>query len=56
LGINRTLFVIEFVIIIGVHLQIVESEFFLDPLLERLAFFKSERVCLGDYWNDIDNI
>jgi hypothetical protein len=56
LGINRTLFVIKFVIIIGVHFQIVESEFFLDALLERLAFLESERVCLGDNWNDVDNV
>jgi hypothetical protein len=56
LGINSALFVVKFVIIVGVHFQIVESEFFLDALLERLAFLESERVCLCDHWNDIDNI
>lgn len=34
----------------------MESELFLDALLESLALFESEGVSLGDDWHDIDDV
>jgi len=42
LGIDCPLFVVELIIIVGVHLQVVERELLLDSLLECLAFFEGE--------------
>lgn len=56
LGVDGTLLIIELVIIVRVHLQVVEGEFFLDALFERQALIKSEGIGLGNNWNDIDDI
>lgn len=56
LGIDSPLLIIELVVIIGVHLQIVERELLLDPLLESLTLFEGERVGLGDDGDDIDDV
>jgi hypothetical protein len=56
LGVDGALFVVELVVVVWIHLQIVEGELLLYALLESTAFFEGERVRLGDDWNDIDNI
>jgi len=56
LSIERTFLLIQLVIVVRVHLQIVESEFFLDPLLESGALLQSKRVGLRDDRDNIDNI
>jgi hypothetical protein len=44
LSVERTLLFVQFVIIVRVHLEIVEGEFLLDPLLESRALLKGKRV------------
>lgn len=44
LSVDSTFLVIKFVIVVGVHLQVVEGEFLLDPLLEGPAFVERQRV------------
>ena len=44
LGVDGTLFVVELVVVVWVHLQIVESELLLYALLESTAFFECQRV------------
>lgn len=56
LSVDGTLLVVQLVVIVGVHLQVVESELLLDTLLESLALFESERVGLGDDGNDINDV
>ncbi len=56
LSVNRTLLLILIIIVIGVHLEVVESEFLLDALLEFLSLLEGQRVGLGDNRYDIDNI
>lgn len=56
LGVDGALFVVELVVVVWVHLEIVEGELLLYALLESTAFFEGQRVRLGDDWNDVDNI
>lgn len=56
LSIDGSLLIVELVVIVGVHLQVVESKLLLDPLLECLALFEGEGVGLGDDGNDVDNV
>lgn len=56
LSIDGTLLIVELIIIVGVHLQVVESELLLDPLLECLAFFESEGIGLGDDGDNVDHV
>lgn len=56
LDIDGSLFIVEFIVIVGIHFQVVESKFLFDSLLERLAFLKGERIGFGDDGNDIDNV
>ena len=56
LGVNSPLLIIELVIIIRVHLQVVEGELLLDTLLESLALLQGEGVGLRDNGNDVDDI
>lgn len=56
LDVHSTLLVVKLVIIIGVHLQVVESKFLLDSLLECLALLEREGVGLGDNGNDINDV
>lgn len=56
LDVHGTLLIVKLVIIIGVHLQVVESKFLLDSLLECLALLEREGVGLGDNGNDIDDV
>jgi hypothetical protein len=56
LGVDGTFLIIELVIIVRVHLQVVEGELLLDALLERLALFEGEGVGLGNNGNNVDDI
>lgn len=56
LSVDSTLLVVKLVVVVGVHLQVVESKFLLDALLERLALLQSHGVGLGNDGNDVDNI
>jgi hypothetical protein len=56
LSVDGTLLIVQLVVIVGVHLQVVESELLLDTLLESLALFEGERVGLGDDGNDINDV
>lgn len=56
LGVDSTFLIIKFIVVIGVHLQVVESEFLLDSLLEGLALLEGQRVGLGDNRDDIDDV
>lgn len=56
LSVDGTLLIVQLVVIVGVHLQVVEGELLLDALLESQALFEGEGVGLGDDGDDIDNI
>jgi hypothetical protein len=56
LNVHHTLLVIQLVIVVGVHLQVVESKFLLDPLFEFLSLFQGQGVRLGDHGDNVDNI
>lgn len=56
LSIHGALLIIELVVIVGIHLQVVEGKFFLDSLFEGLSFLKSQGISLRNNGNDIDNI
>lgn len=56
LNVDGTLFIIKFVIVVGVHLQVVEGKLFLDSLLECLTLFEGKGVGLGDDGNNVDNV
>ena len=56
LNVHNTLLVIQFVIIVWVHLQVVECELLLDALLERLSLLQGQRVGLGNDGNNVDDI
>lgn len=56
LSVDGALLVVELVIIIGVHLQVVESKLLLDALLEGQALFEGEGVRLGNDRNNVDDI
>jgi hypothetical protein len=56
LSIDGTLLIVELLIIVGVHLQVVESELLLDALLECLAFVESKGIGLGDDGDNVHNV
>lgn len=56
LDVDGTLFIIEFVIVVGVHLQVVEGKLFLDSLLECLTLFEGKGIGLGDDGDNIYNV
>lgn len=56
LSVHGALLIIELVVVVGVHLQVVEGELLLDPLLEGLPFLKSQGISLRNNWNNIDDI
>jgi len=56
LSVDRALLIVELVIIVGVHLEVVERELFLDTLLEGLTLLKGQRVGLGDNGDNVDDI
>lgn len=56
LGVDVALLLIQVIVVVGVHLQVVEGELLLDALLELLALLEGERVGLGDDGNNVDDI
>ena len=56
LGIQSSLLLIELIVIVREHLQVVESKLLLYALLECASLFKGQGIGLGNDWDDIDNI
>lgn len=56
LNVDSALLVVQLVVVVGVHLQVVESKLLLDSLLESQALLERKRIGLGDDRNNIDNI
>ena len=56
LPVDSPLLIIKLVVVVGVHLQVVESKLLLDTLLESLALLESEGISLSNDRNDIDHI
>lgn len=56
LAIQSTLLIIKLLIVVGVHLQVVESKLLLNALLELLALFNSEGISLGNHRHNIDDV
>lgn len=56
LVVEGTLLLIKLIVVVGVHLEVVESKLLLDTLLESLAFLGSQGVCLGNDRDDVDDI
>jgi len=56
LGIQSALLLVELIVVIRVHLQVVESELLLYALLECAPLLKRQRIGLGNDWDDINNI
>ena len=55
-SIRRPLFIIQLVVVVWVHLEVVESELLLYSLLERASLLQGKRIGLCDNWHDIDHI
>lgn len=55
-GIGGSFLVVQLVIVIWVHLEVVESELLLYALLECSSFFECEGVGFGDDWHHVDDI
>jgi hypothetical protein len=56
LSIESTLLVVELVVVVRVHLEIVESELLLYALLEGTSFLKCQRVRFGNDRDNVDNV
>lgn len=56
LSIKGAFLLIQLVVIVGVHLEVVEGEFLLDSLLESSALLESEGVGLGDDGHNVHDI
>lgn len=56
LSVHSHLLLVELVVVVGVHLEVVESKFLLDTLLECLTLLQSQSVGLGNDGNNIDDI
>lgn len=56
LNVDSALLVVQLVVVVGVHLQVVEGKLLLDSLLESQALLERKRIGLGDDRNNIDNI
>ena len=56
IGVESALFFILLVIVVGVHAQIMEDEFFLNPLFEGHAFLECQGVRFGDNGDDVDDV
>ena len=52
-GIRGTLLVVQFLVVIWVHLEVVEGELLLDALFERPSLFQRKRI---GFRNDGDNV
>lgn len=56
LAVDDSLLLVELVVVVRVHLQVVEGKLFLDALLECLLLLEGERVGLGNDGNNIDDV
>lgn len=56
LTVQRTLLVIELLVVVREHLEVVERELLLDTLLERLALLDGQSIGLGNYRHNIDHV
>ena len=56
LVVDSALLVIKLVVVVGVHLEVVESKLLPDALLESLSLLEGEGVGLGNDGDDVDNI
>jgi hypothetical protein len=56
LSVDGALLIVQLIVIVGVHLQVMEGELLLDALLESQALFEGEGIGLGDDGDDIDDI
>lgn len=56
LAVDVLLLLVKFIIVVGVHLQVVEGEFLLDTSLELLSLLQRERIGFGDNGNDVDDV
>lgn len=56
LVVQGTLLFIKLIIIVRVHLEVVESKFLLDALLESLALLGGKRISLGNHRHNVDDI
>lgn len=55
-GVQRSLLIVKFIIVVRVHLEVVECELFLYTFLECASLFESKRVGFCDDWNDVYNV
>lgn len=55
-GIGGSFLLIQVLVIIGVHSEIVELKLLSNPLFESSAFLGCQRIGLCDDWHDVDNI
>lgn len=56
LSVNSALLVVEFIVVVGVHLQVVECKLLLDSFFECLSLFQGQGVGLGNDRDDVDNV
>lgn len=56
MSVHSPLLLVELVVVVRVHLEVVESKFLLDALLERLTLVQSQGVSLSNDGNNVDNI
>ncbi len=54
--VDVVLLLVELVVVVGEHLQVVEGELLLDARLERLALLQRQGVGLGDDGHNIDHV
>lgn len=55
-AVHGTLFLVLLLVLVGVHAEVVESELFLDALLECHALVEGKGVRLGDDGNNVDDV
>lgn len=51
-----TLLLVQLIVVVRVHLEVVEGKFFSNPLLKRSTFLQSQGVGFGNDGNDINDI
>lgn len=56
LGVHGCLFGIVLLILVGVHANVVESEFLLDAVLEELSLLQGKTIRLGNDRHDVDRL
>lgn len=56
LGVHSSFLRVVLLVLVWVHPDVVESELLLDAVLELLTLLKSERVGLGDDWDNVDGL